>query len=84
MDVTGVRREWDALIAEMKSDPNKGHFKRNENWDKIALDDLPEGLRKEFVDFLVSSLTAEFSGCVLYKEMKRAARTRTSASCSAT
>ncbi|MCB8839091.1 magnesium-protoporphyrin IX monomethyl ester (oxidative) cyclase [Aurantimonas sp. VKM B-3413] len=71
VDVTGVRREWDALIAEMKSDPNRGHFKRDENWDKIALDDLPEGLRKEFVDFLVSSLTAEFSGCVLYKEMKR-------------
>ena len=71
VDVSGVRPQWDKLIAELKSDPNKGHFKRDENWDKIDLQDLPEGLRKEFVDFLVSSLTAEFSGCVLYKEMKR-------------
>jgi magnesium-protoporphyrin IX monomethyl ester (oxidative) cyclase len=71
MDVTPIRAEWDKLIEEMKSDPNKTHFKRNEEWDKVSLDDLPEGLRKEFVDFLVSSLTAEFSGCVLYSEMRK-------------
>ena len=70
-DVSGVREEWDALLAEMKSDPNKTHFRRNEDWDAPRLEDLPEPLRKEFVDFLVSSLTAEFSGCVLYKEMKK-------------
>jgi len=59
------------LIAEMQSDPNRYHFKRNENWDKVSLDDLPEDLRKEFVDFLVSSLTSEFSGCILYAEMRK-------------
>ena len=70
-DVSSVRGEWDALIAELKSDPNRHHFRRTADWDKADLASLPEGLRKEFVDFLVSSLTAEFSGCILYKEMKR-------------
>ena len=68
LDIEPVRAEWDKLIAEMEADPNKGHFRRTEAFDN-ALMSLPEGLRKEFVDFLVSSLTSEFSGCVLYGEI---------------
>ena len=71
IDVTPVRKDWDALLARMKSDPNKGHFKKNAEWDQIDWDGMEPGLRREFIDFLVSSCTAEFSGCVLYKEMKR-------------
>ncbi|MGR3743910.1 MAG: magnesium-protoporphyrin IX monomethyl ester (oxidative) cyclase [Pseudooceanicola nanhaiensis] len=71
VDVTPVRKDWDALIAEMQSDPNRGHFKKNEDWDHVDWDGMEPGLRKEFIDFLISSCTAEFSGCVLYKEMKR-------------
>ena len=70
-DVGSLRQEWDQLLAEMRDDPNKGHFRRTDAWDDFDINALPEGLRKEFIDFLISSLTSEFSGCVLYAEMKK-------------
>jgi magnesium-protoporphyrin IX monomethyl ester (oxidative) cyclase len=71
IDISSVRPQWDALIGDMRSDPNRGHSKRTSEWDEMKLEDLPEDLRKEFVDFLISSVTAEFSGCVLYAEIKK-------------
>lgn len=71
ISVESIRDEWDPLIAEMVADPNKGHFKKNADWDTVDWDGMEPELKKEFIDFLISSCTAEFSGCVLYKEMKR-------------
>ena len=70
LNIEPIREEWDKLMAEMKADPNRGHFKRTPEFDN-AIKSLPEDLRKEFIDFLISSLTAEFSGCVLYAEIKK-------------
>ncbi|MBR0654484.1 magnesium-protoporphyrin IX monomethyl ester (oxidative) cyclase [Plastoroseomonas arctica] len=71
MDVSSIRPEWDALMEEFKRDPNKGHFVRDERFDAFRLDALPEPLQKELLEFLVSSVTAEFSGCVLYAEIRK-------------
>ncbi|MBY0582096.1 MAG: magnesium-protoporphyrin IX monomethyl ester (oxidative) cyclase [Sphingomonas sp.] len=72
IDVSPVRAEWDKLIAEMVADPNKLHFKRTDKFDGV-IESLPDGVREEFIDFLVSSLTSEFSGCILYAEIAKRA-----------
>lgn len=70
IDVSPIRREFDALIQELERDENNGHFERGPEFAK-DIRELSDPLRKEFLDFLVSSVTAEFSGCVLYNDIKR-------------
>ena len=70
IDISSVRPEWDALMAEFEADTNRKFFTRDADFD-ADFSTMPEELRAEFIDFLVSSVTAEFSGCVLYAEIKK-------------
>ncbi len=70
IDVSPMRQQWNTLIDEFKADVNRVHFQRPV--DLMAdYSNLPEGLYKEFTEFLISSVTAEYSGCVLYADIKR-------------
>jgi len=73
LDVGPVRAEWDALMADLRRDRNRDHFVRPEDAAVERLD-LPPELAAQFTDFLISSLTSEFSGCLLYSEIKRRAK----------
>jgi magnesium-protoporphyrin IX monomethyl ester (oxidative) cyclase len=74
IDVAPLRAEWDTMLAEYEGDNNHDHFQRTpefavevaEHFAKVS----PE-LRQEFVEFLISSLTSEFSGCILYNEIQK-------------
>ncbi len=70
LDISSVRAEWDQVMAEYEGDNNHDHFKRDEAF-KDEIRELPPALKQEFLDFLVSSLTSEFSGCVLYNEIRK-------------
>jgi magnesium-protoporphyrin IX monomethyl ester (oxidative) cyclase len=74
IDVSPIRAEWDAMMAEYEGDNNHDHFQRTSEFGtevaEVFSQVSPE-LRKEFLDFLVGSLTSEFSGCILYNEIQK-------------
>jgi magnesium-protoporphyrin IX monomethyl ester (oxidative) cyclase len=70
IDVSPLRAEWDAMLAEYEGDNNHDHFQRTAEF-AAELRELPPALKQEFIDFLISSITSEFSGCVLYNEIKK-------------
>ena len=69
-EIESVRPEWNRLMKEFDTDINQNHFQRPDDMVK-DYSQLPEGLYQEFLDFLISSITSEFSGCVLYAEIKK-------------
>jgi magnesium-protoporphyrin IX monomethyl ester (oxidative) cyclase len=74
IDVSSVRQEWDLMMKEYEGDNNHDHFQRDAQFaDEVAtlMPQLSPEMRQEFLDFLVSSLTSEFSGCILYNEIRK-------------
>jgi len=74
LDISPVRAEWDEMMKEYEGDNNQDHFQRDarfaEEVHEVFSQVSPE-LRQEFVDFLITSVTSEFSGCILYKEIEK-------------
>ena len=71
LDMEPIRQEWEDLMNEFRDDNNQNHFKRDDAFESEIQDLSPE-LYKEFMDFLVSSATSEYSGHVLYADIKKA------------
>ncbi len=74
LDMSPLRAEWDAMLAEYEGDNNHDHFQRTPEFaTEVAqrFSQVSPELRQEFIDFLVSSLTSEFSGCILYNEIQK-------------
>ena len=74
IDVSPIRAEWDAMMAEYEGDNNHDHFQRTPEFAEEAraqMAAMSPALRQEFLDFLISSVTSEFSGCILYNEIAK-------------
>jgi magnesium-protoporphyrin IX monomethyl ester (oxidative) cyclase len=74
IDVSPLRAEWDTMLAEYEGDNNHDHFQRTPEFaTEVAqvFSQVSPELRQEFLDFLISSVTSEFSGCILYNEIQK-------------
>ena len=72
--VDALRADWDAMMQEYEGDNNHDHFQRDASFaDELAacVPTWSPELRQELLDFFVSSLTSEFSGCILYNEIRK-------------
>ena len=74
LDISSLRAEWDTMMAEYEGDNNHDHFQRTPEFAQEVAERFSQvspAMRQEFLDFLISSLTSEFSGCILYNEIFR-------------
>jgi magnesium-protoporphyrin IX monomethyl ester (oxidative) cyclase len=74
LNIESVRAEWDIMMKEYEGDNNHDHFQRDAAFADEVRELMPQlspEMRQEFLDFLISSLTSEFSGCILYNEVRK-------------
>lgn len=74
INIEPLRQEWDIMMREYEGDNNHDHFQRDAAFAEEFARTMPllsSEMRQEFIDFLVSSLTSEFSGCILYNEIRK-------------
>uniref|UniRef100_A0A1Z1MVF1 Magnesium-protoporphyrin IX monomethyl ester [oxidative] cyclase n=1 Tax=Lophosiphonia teges TaxID=2007110 RepID=A0A1Z1MVF1_9FLOR len=70
LDISLNTEEFEALLEEFRTDYNKKHFIRDEEFNK-SWNKLDKNTKSLFIEFLERSCTAEFSGFLLYKELSR-------------
>ncbi|MGK7907971.1 MAG: magnesium-protoporphyrin IX monomethyl ester (oxidative) cyclase [Synechococcus sp.] len=70
LDISGYEEDFEALLEEFRTDYNRHHFVRGEEFNR-SWEELDEEAKRLFVEFLERSCTAEFSGFLLYKELSR-------------
>jgi magnesium-protoporphyrin IX monomethyl ester (oxidative) cyclase len=70
MSVSANEEELRAIIEEFRTDYNRHHFVRDEEFEQ-SWDHIDGETRRLFIEFLERSCTAEFSGFLLYKELSR-------------
>ena len=74
LDVSSMRVDWDKMMAEYEGDNNHDHFQRTPEFAREVAEvfsQVSPELRQEFLEFLISSVTSEFSGCILYNEIQK-------------
>lgn len=75
MDISANEEELQAILAEFRTDYNRHHFVRTEEFNQ-SWEHIDGETRRLFVEFLERSCTAEFSGFLLYKELGRRLKNR--------
>ncbi len=75
MSIAANEEELKAILEEFRTDYNRHHFVRNQEFDR-SWEHIDGETRRLFVEFLERSCTAEFSGFLLYKELGRRLKNR--------
>ncbi|MEL7449567.1 MAG: magnesium-protoporphyrin IX monomethyl ester (oxidative) cyclase [Pseudomonadota bacterium] len=70
LNLDPIRKEWDELMDEFRNDNNVDHFKRDNDAFRSEMKELSPELKEEFLSFMVSSVTSEYSGCALYADIR--------------